>query len=179
MSINHNSKYRDNIDKVIASCGQDGKIFLVNAEKPENKLAEHSFYAHFKEKPSSLAVCAFSHNSKFLAVGSVDSVVKLWDLRADKNQKDHSPLQIKSHMGAITSLAWLKNVRGEAYGSDNLASSSSSGDIFIHSNKGGEFIQANYLKMQEGINCIRASESLDYVRLAACTIGGTLSYIRP
>jgi len=26
------------IDKVIASCGQDGNIFLANAEKPENKL---------------------------------------------------------------------------------------------------------------------------------------------
>ena len=104
-----------------------------------------------------MSVCAFSPNSKFLAVGSVDSVVKLWDLKTDKNQKDQSTLQIKSHMGAITSFAWIKNLRGEAYGSENLASASSSGDIFIHSNKGGEFLQANYLKMQEGINCIRAS----------------------
>jgi hypothetical protein len=60
-------------------------------------------------------------------------------------------------MGAITSFAWIKNLKGEAYGTENLASASSSGDIFIHSNKTGEFSQTNYLKMQEGINCIRVS----------------------
>lgn len=31
---NHNSIVISHIDKVIASCGQDGNIFLVNAEKP-------------------------------------------------------------------------------------------------------------------------------------------------
>lgn len=136
---------------------------------------EHNFYPSGKEKPSSLSVCAFSHNSKFLAVGSVDSVVKLWDLRGDKNQKDQSTLQIRSHMGSITSFAWIKTLKGEAFGSEILASSSLSGDIYIHSNKTGEFLQANFLKMQEGVNCIRASESTDYCRLAACTNGGTLA----
>jgi WD40 repeat protein len=118
---------------------------------------EHNFYPNAKEKPSSLSVCSFSHNSKFLAVGSVDSVVKLWDLRGDKNQKDQSMLQIKSHMGAISSFAWIKSLKGDSYGSEILASASQSGDIFLHSNKTGEFMQTNFLKMQEGINCIRVS----------------------
>lgn len=137
VSINHNSMGMNYPDKVIASCGQDGKIFLVNAEKPENKLIEHNFYPSGKEKPSSLSVCAFSHNSNFLAVGSVDSVVKLWNLRSDKNQKDQSTMQIKSHMGSITSFAWIKSLKGEGFGSEILASSSLSGDIYIHSNKTG------------------------------------------
>jgi WD40 repeat protein len=137
---------------------------------------EHNFYPIFKEKPASLSACAFSPNSKFLAVGSVDSVVKLWDLKSDKNQKDQSISQIKSHLGAISSLAWIKSLKGEGYGTETLASASTSGDIYIHSNKSGEFVQSNYLKMQEGINCIRVSESMDFCRLAACTNGGSLSY---
>jgi WD40 repeat protein len=147
----------------------------MNAEKPEIKLMEHSFYPSGKEKPSSLSVCAFSHNSKFLAVGSVDSVVKLWDLKGDKTQKDQSLLQIKSHMGSITSFAWIRALKGDAYGTEILASASLSGDIYLHSNKAGEFLQTNFLKMQEGVNCIRASEGSDYCRLAACTNAGTLA----
>jgi len=58
-----------------------------------------------------------------------------------------------------------------------LASSSSSGDIFIHSNKNGVFSEVSAFKMQEGINCIKVSEGPDYSRLAACTSGGTLAYI--
>lgn len=50
-------------------------------------------------------------------------------------------------MGAITSFAWIRNLKGESYGTDILASSSSSGDIYLHTNKNGEFIQTNYLKM--------------------------------
>lgn len=137
---------------------------------------EHSFYVNNKDKPVSLNTCSFSPNSKYLAVGSVDSLVKLWDLRAEKSQKDQSVIQIKSHMGAVSSFAWIRNLKGEAYGSEVLASSSTSGDIFIHSNKNGEFSQINYLKMQEGINCIKVSESYDFCRLAACTNGGTLAY---
>ena len=98
---------------------------------------EHNFYPNVKEKPSSLSVCAFSPNSKFLAVGSVDSVVKLWDLRGDKTQKDQSLMQIKSHMGAISSLAWIRSLKGDAYGNEILASASQSGDIYLHSNKNG------------------------------------------
>lgn len=135
---------------------------------------EHNFYPNGKEKPSSLSVCAFSHNSKFLAVGSVDSVVKLWDLRGDKNQSQ-SNLQIKSHMGSVTSFAWIKSLKGDNFGSEILASASLSGDIYIHSNKTGEFLQTNFLKMQEGVNCIRVSEGNEYCRLAACTNGGTLA----
>lgn len=72
-------------DKVIASCGQDGKVFLVSSEKPDNKLMEHNFYNNPKEKIYALSACSFSPTSKFLAVGSVDSLIKIWDLRSDKN----------------------------------------------------------------------------------------------
>ena len=32
------------LDKVIASCGQDGRIVLVNAQKPDNEVFETSFH---------------------------------------------------------------------------------------------------------------------------------------
>ena len=57
-----------------------------------------------------------------------------------------------------------------------LASASSSGDIYLHSNKEGVFAEVAAFKMQEGINCLRVSESgNDYCRMAACTNGGTLA----
>jgi WD40 repeat protein len=90
----------------------------VTPDKPENKLLEKNFYSNYKEKPSSLTSCAFSHNSRYIAVGSVDSVVKLWDLRGDKNaDKDQNIVQIKSHMCGVTSLAWIKNMRSDLVGS--------------------------------------------------------------
>jgi hypothetical protein len=46
-------------------------------------------------------------------------------------------MQIKSHMGAISSLAWIRSLKGDAYGSEILASASQSGDIYLHSNKNG------------------------------------------
>ena len=62
-------------------------------------------------------------------------------------------------------------------GSEVLASASSSGDIYLHSNKVGGFVEAAAFKMQEGINCIRVSENAgEYCRMAACTNGGTLAY---
>jgi WD40 repeat protein len=83
-----------------------------------------------------------------LAVGSVDSTIKLWDLRNDKNsQKDQQSTLLKSHhMGSVTSMTWIKNMKSQMIGGldkneriDILASSSSSGDIYIHSNKTGIF----------------------------------------
>lgn len=81
-------------------------------------------------------------------------------------------------MCGVTSLAWVKNLRSELMGTDILASSSSSGEIFLHSNKTGSFQDVMALKMQEGINCIRVSEGMDYCRMFACTNGGTLAYER-
>lgn len=117
-SVNHTSIASINRDKVVASCGQDGKIILVPSDKPESKLLQKNFYSNYKEKPSSLTSCAFSHQSKYIAVGSIDSVVKLWDLRGDKNtEKDQNIHQIKSHMCGVTSLAWLKYLRSDLVGS--------------------------------------------------------------
>ena len=42
-------------------------------------------------------------------------------------------------MCGVTSLAWIKSLKGDQYGSEILASSSSSGDIYVHSNKNGIF----------------------------------------
>ena len=119
---------------------------------------EYNFYPNYKEKPSSLTACAFSPNSKYIAVGSVDSLVKVWDLRGQSNsQKEQNVAQVKSHMCGVTSIAWLKNLRPELTSSDILASASSSGDIYFHSNKTGSFQEVMALKLQEGINCIRTS----------------------
>lgn len=60
-------------------------------------------------------------------------------------------------MSGITSLAWIKTYRSENIGSDVLASSSSNGEIMIHSHKSGAFKEEMTLKLQEGINCIRVS----------------------
>ena len=98
------------IGKVIASCGQDGKMILVTNEKPEVKLLEHNFYPNVK--PTQLTSCAFSPSSKYIAVGSVDSLIKVWDLRG-QNQKESSIMQIKSHMCGVTSLAWVRKYRSE------------------------------------------------------------------
>jgi WD40 repeat protein len=76
---------------------------------------EHNFYTNYKEKIYALSACSFSPTSKLLAVGSVDSLIKIWDLRSDKNTQKE-PLMIKSHMGGVTSLAWIKSLRGENYG---------------------------------------------------------------
>ena len=46
----------------------------------------------------------------------------------------------------------------------------------MHSNKSGSFQEVMALKLQEGINCIKVSESAEYCRMAACTNGGTLAY---
>jgi WD40 repeat protein len=48
-------------------------------------------------------------------VGSIDSLIKIWDLRGDKNTQKE-PLYIKSHMGGVSSLAWIKALKGENYG---------------------------------------------------------------
>jgi len=86
-------------------------------------------------------------------------------------------MQIRSHMCGVTSLAWLKKYRNEIAASEVLASSSSSGDIYLHANKEGTFVEVASFKMQEGINCLRVSETgNEYCKMAACTNGGTLAY---
>jgi WD40 repeat protein len=59
-------------------------VVLVNSEKTESKLAEYSFANSVKDKAPSLSACAFSPSSRYLAAGSIDSVIKLWDLKVFK-----------------------------------------------------------------------------------------------
>jgi WD40 repeat protein len=46
----------------------------------------------------------FSNNSHYVAAGSSDSLIKIWDM---KNHK-HVYLTLDSHNGAVTSLGWIK-----------------------------------------------------------------------
>ena len=74
-----------------------------------------------------------------MAVGSVDSIVKVWDLRGgDKEKDDKNITHIKLHMCGVTSLAWIKGLKNGEIG-DVLASASSSGDIYLHANRMGNF----------------------------------------
>ena len=89
---------------MIASCGQDSKISLYSASSPKDKLAEIVYYS-VTEEPSSVNSCLFSHKSKYIAAGSVNSTVKIWDM---KNIKEREPMKkLKGHVGAVTSLAWV------------------------------------------------------------------------
>ncbi len=62
-------------NKVIASCGVDGKMGLMAADNPEKALLELSFDPI---KVVSINSCAFSPNSRYIAAGGTDSVVKVW-----------------------------------------------------------------------------------------------------
>lgn len=91
-------------DKVIASCGQDSKISLHSASSPKDRLAEIT-YNSISEEPASVNCCIFSPKSKFIAAGSVNSTVKIWDM---KHIKEREPMKkLKGHVGAVTSLAWV------------------------------------------------------------------------
>lgn len=128
-------------------------MFLVNADKPDHKLMDYAFVAtNPRDKLPSVISTAFSHNSKYIAAGSLDSTVKVWDLKA--KDKDNCTT-LKSHLGGVSSLAWLKTIRNEP---DVLASASQSGDIYLHSlrNPANPYLS---LKLTEGINCLRASEN--------------------
>jgi WD40 repeat protein len=82
-------------------------------------------------------------------------MIKIWNIKESK--KNPVPIQIKSHLGAITSLAWLKNLKNIKADSEILFSASSSADIYLHQNKNGNFNEIAALKAQEGINSITIS----------------------
>jgi WD40 repeat protein len=48
----------------------------------------------------------FSPHSNYIAAGSSDSLIKVWDLKS--NQKNTYGT-IKSHVGSVSSLAWIRN----------------------------------------------------------------------
>lgn len=156
-----------NVDKVVASCGQDSKISLFSASSPKDKLAEIVYYS-LSEEPSSVNSCLFSHKSKFIAAGSVNGTVKIWDM---KNIKEREPMKkLKGHVGAVTSLAWVGQ-------EEIIASSSTCGDVYLHDVATGAIRETLSSKMQEGINNIRVSEGEAFKRLAACTNSGSVLYL--
>jgi WD40 repeat protein len=47
----------------------------------------------------------FSPSSQYIAGGSSDSLIKIWDMKNHKQVYS----TIKSHVGSITSIGWIKN----------------------------------------------------------------------
>lgn len=61
-------------------------------------------YHSGQEEPSSVNCCLFSTKSKYIAAGSVNSTVKIWDMKVNKDKEPFRKL--KGHTGAVTSIAW-------------------------------------------------------------------------
>jgi WD40 repeat protein len=148
-------------DKALASCSIDGKIVLVSPEKPDQAVFEVSFD---QQKPVSVNSCAFSSNSRYIAAGGTDSLVKIWDMRSSNKEV---PTVLRSHFGSVTSVAWSKL-------DDVVASSSMIGDIFLNSARNGNVIENFASKSQESINMIRFSQGDTHNRLGACTSSGSV-----
>lgn len=143
------------------SCSIDGRIVLVSTEKPDLVAFEAQFDLN---KVVSVNSCAFSSNSRYIAAGGSDSLVKIWDM---KSAKKEVPLVLRSHFGSVTSVAWSKS-------DDILASSSIIGDVFLNSVTNGNVVESFSSKGQEGINMIRFSQGESHNRLGACTSSGSV-----
>lgn len=115
-------------DKALASCSVDGKIVLVSTEKPDQTVFEVPFDS---QKVVSVNSCAFSANSRYIAGGGADSLVKIWDMKSTTKEV---PNVLRSHFGAVTSVAWSKQ-------EDIIASSSIIGDIFLNSARNSNVIE--------------------------------------
>ena len=84
-------------------------MVLVNAAKPDNEVFETSFHSQTSTsglKPVSINSIMFSPQSHYIAAGSSDCLVKIWDM---KNHK-HVFSTIKSHVASVNSLAWIKSL---------------------------------------------------------------------
>jgi WD40 repeat protein len=83
-----------------------GKILLLTM--PEGRLVRTLTYA-----PSPVYTLSFSPDGKFLASGSGDGVVRVWNM--DQNVLVHS---FSGHTGAVRSLAWIDSRRFVSGGDD-------------------------------------------------------------
>lgn len=95
----------------------------------------------------------FSSHSHYIAAGSSDCLVKIWDM---KNHK-HVYSTIKSHVGSVSSIAWIKSLGTEKAQGEIISSASSIGDIYLHSVKTGNIVETLHTRNQEGINQIKVS----------------------
>ena len=125
---NHTSIKFNHEDKALATCGIDGKIVIVSTERPDQSVFEATFDP---QKIVSVNSCAFSQNSRYIAAGGTDSLVKIWDMKGTTKEV---PLVVRSHFGSVTSVAWSKF-------DDIVASSSMIGDIFQNSARNGNVIE--------------------------------------
>lgn len=79
----------DNTGKLVASCSDDGIVIIRNIQNQENIQI---LKTNTKEQIG-LRSLAFSHNGAFIAAGSTDGSVFIWDL----SEKKESPLIISAH----------------------------------------------------------------------------------
>lgn len=110
MTYNHSSR-------VLASAGDDSCIVLSNTESNDR-------LAHFEPtsfSPSPINSIAFTSNSDKLGCGALDGSVRIWDLR-----KKEVSASFNHHTDSVSCVTWN-------YTDQQIASSSLSGEIIIHS----------------------------------------------
>jgi WD40 repeat protein len=73
---------------------------LMGADNPEKSLLDLPFDPI---KVISINSCAFNSNSRYIAGGGNDSVVKVWETKSN-NRDIH--LNLKEHFGAVNSVCW-------------------------------------------------------------------------
>lgn len=70
------------------------------ADNPQQSLLDLYFDPI---KIISINSCGFNNNSKYIAAGGTDSVVKIWETKSNSKEVY---LNLKQHFGAVNSICW-------------------------------------------------------------------------
>ena len=121
--------------KILASASDDNSVRLWNVENlnVENKNKKIPLLGVLKEITDCVWSVAFSPDGKYLALGSEDHTVKLWDVE----KGEWGPSLQKKHSGRVYSVAFSPD-KGQQY---LLASGSDDHTINLWKAKTGEWIQ--------------------------------------
>ena len=110
VAYNHNSR-------VLASSGDDGSIVLSHTETSDRLATLEP--TTFQTSP--INSIAFTSKSDMIGCGSLDGVVRVWDLR-----KKEVTASFKHHTDSVSCVTWN-------YTDQQIVSSSMSGEIMVHS----------------------------------------------
>lgn len=135
---------------------------LTAADNPQQSLLDLQFD---QIKAVSINSCAFNSNSRYIAAGGTDSVVKVWETKSNSKEVF---LNLKYHFGAVSSVCW-----GSFGENEILASANILGDLYLNSLKGGDVLETLTTKNQDGVNMVRISPEN---KLAVCTNSGSVMY---